>query len=126
MQILEAMFIFCVVWSCGAALVQRPQLEDRDRFDAFVKSVAGLGSTDNDRVPPSQLPVKSIYEYCFDKNDKCWRSWRSYIKVSDVITGILREFSYCLLVRMCLQTCIVCNTHSSGSSEAHVLIFSCY
>jgi hypothetical protein len=28
---LEALFIYCLVWSCGAALVQQPGATDRDR-----------------------------------------------------------------------------------------------
>lgn len=31
MQVLEAIFVFCCVWSLGACVVQRPGCEDRDR-----------------------------------------------------------------------------------------------
>ena len=31
-------------------------------------------------VSPCQLPARSLYEYCFDVTDGCWRSWRSYVK----------------------------------------------
>jgi dynein heavy chain len=34
---------------------------------------------DTEQVSPSQLPARSLYEYCFDINDGCWRSWRSYV-----------------------------------------------
>ena len=31
MQVLEAIFVFCCVWSIGACVVQKPGCEDRDR-----------------------------------------------------------------------------------------------
>ena len=31
MQVLEAIFVFCCVWSLGACVIQRPGCEDRDR-----------------------------------------------------------------------------------------------
>jgi dynein heavy chain len=63
---LEALFLYCLVWSCGAALVQQPGAPDRDRFDAFLKNLAGMGTVDGDRASATQLPGRSIYEYCFD------------------------------------------------------------
>jgi len=60
-------------------LVQRPEARERERFDAFLKQLAGLGTVDTDRVSASQLPSRSLYEYCFDVADGCWRSWRSYV-----------------------------------------------
>ena len=51
-------------------------VQDRDRFDAFVKKNAGLGMVDGERVAPTQLPAKSLYEYCFDTNDCCWKAWK--------------------------------------------------
>jgi dynein heavy chain, axonemal len=79
MKVVEALFIYCIVWSCGAAVVQRPGSEDRDRFDKFVKSIAGMGTMDGERVSSTQLPAKSLYEYCFDVESMCWRSWRSFV-----------------------------------------------
>lgn len=63
----------------GAALVQRPETPDRDRFDAFVKHIASLSLVDGERVAASQLPAKSLYEYCFDTSEGVWRAWRSYV-----------------------------------------------
>ena len=48
-QIIESIFIFCVVWSCGAVLVQQPDCPDRDRFDFFIKHLAGMGMVDGVR-----------------------------------------------------------------------------
>nr|Q9SMH3.1 RecName: Full=Dynein-1-alpha heavy chain, flagellar inner arm I1 complex; AltName: Full=1-alpha DHC; AltName: Full=Dynein-1, subspecies f [Chlamydomonas reinhardtii]CAB56598.1 1-alpha dynein heavy chain [Chlamydomonas reinhardtii] len=79
-QILEAIFIFCTIWSLGAAIVQRPESPDRDRFDAFVKHIASMGLVDGERVAATQLPARSLYEYCFDTNEGVWKSWRSYLQ----------------------------------------------
>ncbi|KXZ49756.1 DHC2 protein [Gonium pectorale] len=79
-QILEAIFIFCTIWSLGAALVQRPDCPDRDRFDAFLKHIASMGLVDGERVAATQLPARSLYEYCFDTNEGVWKSWRSYLQ----------------------------------------------
>jgi dynein heavy chain len=79
-QTLEAVFIFCLVWSLGAAVVQKGSVQDRDRFDKFVKNLTGLGQADTDTLPATQLPAKSLYEYCFDTNDLRWRSWKSLVQ----------------------------------------------
>ncbi|CAG9462277.1 unnamed protein product [Pedinophyceae sp. YPF-701] len=77
---LEALFIFCVVWSIGACVIQTGDFEDRKRFDSFVKDLAGLGANDGDRVAATQLPSKSIYEYCFDTESSTWVSWKSLVE----------------------------------------------
>jgi len=78
-QILEALFIFCCVWSIGAVIVQRPEYTDRDRFDAFIKHLASVGLVDGERVAATQLPAKSLYEYCFDTNEGVWKAWRVFV-----------------------------------------------
>lgn len=78
-QVLDALFLFCCVWSIGALLVQRPEAKERDRFDALVKQLSALGTIDADRVSASQLPSRSLFDYCFDVVDGCWRSWKSYV-----------------------------------------------
>lgn len=76
---LEAIFIFACVWSIGGSLVQSSALPERDRFDAFLKSVAGHSMLDAENVPPSQLPQKSLYEFCFDVKELRWRSWQALV-----------------------------------------------
>lgn len=44
-QVLEAVFIFCTVWSLGAAVVENSAVQDRTRFDRFLKNLAGLGES---------------------------------------------------------------------------------
>jgi dynein heavy chain len=83
------------VWSVGALLVQRPEAKERDRFDALMKQLAALGTVDADRVSCSQLPSRSLYEYCFDVDDGCWRSWRSY--VTEYVPPVSGQFSKILV-----------------------------
>lgn len=78
-QIMEAVFIFCLVWSTGSAIVQRPDTPDRDRFDQFLKRLANMSMVDGERVAATQLPAKSLYEYCFDTHEGTWRAWKSYV-----------------------------------------------
>uniref|UniRef100_A0A383W4S5 Dynein-1, subspecies f n=1 Tax=Tetradesmus obliquus TaxID=3088 RepID=A0A383W4S5_TETOB len=94
-QVLDALFVFCCVWSIGALLVQRPEAKERDRFDALMKQLAALGTVDADRVSCSQLPSRSLYEYCFDVADGCWRSWRSY--VTEYVPPVSGQFSKILV-----------------------------
>ena len=95
LQVLDALFVFCCVWSVGALLVQRPEAKERDRFDALMKQLAALGTVDADRVSCSQLPSRSLYEYCFDVADGCWRSWRSY--VTEYVPPVSGQFSKILV-----------------------------
>lgn len=79
-QVLEAIFVFCTVWSVGSVVAQSSEAPDRDRFDALLKKLSGMGVIDGERVTPMQLPLKSLYEYCFDTADLCWKAWKSYVQ----------------------------------------------
>jgi dynein heavy chain len=85
-QALEALFIFLVIWSIGGSIVQTTVVKDRDRFDKFVKGIAALGSSPNDPIPPNQLPVDTLYEFCFDIENLQWRSWKSLVPLYAVNT----------------------------------------
>jgi dynein heavy chain, axonemal len=76
---MEALFIYCIVWSLGSVLVQQPEAPDRDRFDLFLKTLSGLGTVDGERVSAMQLPIRSLYEYCFDVSEGCWKAWKTYV-----------------------------------------------
>lgn len=56
---MEALFVFCVVWSIGAVLVQKPDTPDRDRFDAFLKHIANMGLVDAERLSSTQVRNKT-------------------------------------------------------------------
>ena len=46
--------------------MQRPGVEDRNRFDRFIKAIAGMNTMDSDRVTAGSLPAKSLFEYNWD------------------------------------------------------------
>ena len=78
-QVLESIFIFCITWSIGGLIRQDSVVQDRDRFNTFLKDLAGMGTVDSERVAPTQLPNRSLYEYCFDTSEMMWKSWKSYV-----------------------------------------------
>lgn len=65
-QVLEALFVHSTVWSIGAAIIQRGETKDRDKFSDFMKKLSGMATQDGQKLPPTQLPAKSLFEYCFD------------------------------------------------------------
>eukprot|EP00803_Ostreobium_quekettii_P011338 evm.model.scf_1312.1 EVM.evm.TU.scf_1312.1 scf_1312:839-40608(+) len=74
--IMEAAFLFSVVWSIGAALVEKAESADRHRFDLFLKNLCGMGLVDGAKVPAGQLPSKSLFEYKFDVGEAVWLAWQ--------------------------------------------------
>ena len=85
---LEALFLFCATWSLGAAVVQNAVVKERDRFDEFLKRLAGLGTTDAPQVGAGQLPTKPLYDYCFDTAERKWRTWAAYTPEYTVPAGV--------------------------------------
>lgn len=77
---MEAMFLYCVIWSIGALLIEKAGTEDRKRFDVFLKNLCGLGLVDGERVPASQLPSKSLFEYRFDPRGLAWTAWQCSVE----------------------------------------------
>nr|AML30863.1 axonemal inner arm dynein heavy chain 7 [Marsilea vestita] len=78
-QAMEAAFVYCLIWSLGGSLVQNANVEDRTRFDKFVKDIAGLPLSTGDPFPPSQLPSDLLYDFYFDVYNLQWCSWRSKV-----------------------------------------------
>ena len=81
---LEAVFIFCLVWSVGAAVIQKPGVQDRDRFDNFVKRTAEFMTYEGEGLTDTQLPKDSLYEYCFDLKRSKWYTWKSMVTALEV------------------------------------------
>ena len=77
--VLEATFVFCLVWSVGAAVIQKHGFNDRDLFDKFLKRVAGFMTFDGEGLTATQLPKSSLYEYYFDIERKKWFTWKSMV-----------------------------------------------
>ena len=78
---IECIFIFCLVWSVGAAVVEK----DRSRLDQFIKEICGWNTIDNgpnmDRhVPVGSLPERgTLFDYLFDVELRRWTSWKSMV-----------------------------------------------
>ncbi|OQR81950.1 dynein heavy chain, partial [Thraustotheca clavata] len=77
---LEGMFIFCTVWSLGAALVE----SSRKRFDEFIKTIA-----------QSAMPTQSLYECLYNFDQHKWQTWSS--KVPEYIEPAPFNFSNILV-----------------------------
>ena len=97
-QVLEALFLFCCVWSIGALLMQAPDARTRDEFDALLKQLAGLDVIDADIVSFPRLPSRSLYEYAFNASEGCWRSWQGQVGAYVPLQG--GEFSRILVPTM--------------------------
>ncbi|CAM9109021.1 unnamed protein product [Choristocarpus tenellus] len=60
----EGIYMFCIVWSIGAALVK----DSRDRFDAFVKKMSGEAT-----------PNDSLYCHFYSADSHKWEKWQSRV-----------------------------------------------
>ena len=85
--VLEATFVFCLVWSLGASVIQKHGFNDRDRVDAFVKKLAGFSCKEGEGLSPTTLPKASLYEYRFDVEKKKWFTWRSSVTPLEIEPG---------------------------------------
>lgn len=43
------------------------------RFNDFLTHTSGMGTVDNEKVFVGNLPSQSLYEYCFDADQQCWK-----------------------------------------------------
>ena len=85
--VLEATFVFCLVWSLGASVIQKHGFNDRDRVDAFIKKLAGFSCKEGEGLSPTTLPKASLYEYRFDVEKKKWFTWRSSVTPLEIEPG---------------------------------------
>eukprot|EP00002_Diphylleia_rotans_P017763 TRINITY_DN3442_c0_g1_i2.p1 TRINITY_DN3442_c0_g1~~TRINITY_DN3442_c0_g1_i2.p1 ORF type:complete len:3137 (-),score=716.67 TRINITY_DN3442_c0_g1_i2:70-9480(-) len=78
--VLESVFVFALVWSIGAPLLQ----DGRLKFDAHLKKISDLIMIDNPNVPvgPGQLPtyLPTLFEFYFDYQNAKWVTWSSIVK----------------------------------------------
>lgn len=59
---IEGVFIFSLIWSVGAALVN----QSRDRFDELVKKLAGVSAN---------CPRESLYGHRYNTVTHKWEAW---------------------------------------------------
>jgi len=72
--ILEALFIFSLIWSIGATT----NLEGREKFDKKLREL--MGSDHKFRFPTTGL----VHDFCFDKQNKDWIIWTETVPVYSV------------------------------------------
>ena len=77
--VLESVFIFCLTWSIGGALLE----ECHEAFDKVVKKFAELPIIDNPNASAGagQIPagVGLLYEYFFDADELKWVPWSAKV-----------------------------------------------
>lgn len=82
-EVLETIFIQCIVWSIGAGLLE----EGRVKFDTYLKKLAALTQNAGEGACAKQgeIPVNlpTLYEYMFDQQKLLWVPWAN--KVPDYI-----------------------------------------
>lgn len=91
----EALYIFCLMWSLGAALDE----ESREEFDIYVKELSNLTFKQNveatEKIQTNQLPAGAIkaaegsgigeqtsstlFDFYFDLRVASWISWSNYV-----------------------------------------------
>ncbi len=78
--LVEAVFIFGLMWSLGAHLLG----DSRTEFDLMVKEVSGLTMQpgEDSQVPCGQLPsgLPTLYEYRFHLEQRRWVPWRAFVQ----------------------------------------------
>ena len=77
---LERLFIFCLIWSVGGALVS----EDREKFSEFIRTTSGL-----------ILPSSSLYDNYFDIESMSYVLWER--KVPEYLPPANKKFAQILV-----------------------------
>ncbi|KAJ1617774.1 dynein heavy chain and region D6 of dynein motor-domain-containing protein [Pavlovales sp. CCMP2436] len=76
---LEAIFVLCLTWSVGGALVQEARL----KFDKFLKKLSGLNVNPSETASngPGQLPgfLPTLHDYLFDPDERRWVAWSALV-----------------------------------------------
>jgi dynein heavy chain len=86
-EIVESVFVFCLVWSIGGALVE----ESRERFDAFVKAISNRPVVAS--ASKTHLPEGLLYDYAFPQEDARWVRWTA----AEYVPPVPFEFSRILV-----------------------------
>ena len=77
-QQIEAVFVLCLSWSLGGALVQQARVQ----FDKFLKKVAGLPLQDRgEEIGMGALPngLATLHDWSLDLDEKKWRPFSSLV-----------------------------------------------
>jgi len=81
-ELLENLYIFCIIWSLGGALTE----ESRLPFEEYVKTLA-----------ERTLPPGSLYNYYYDRDTRVWPEWDTKVKARGFELPADRKFSSILV-----------------------------
>lgn len=120
---LESAFIFCLVWSFGATVVETAGKSDRARFDDFVRRLADVGDT---------LPrEETLYDYGFNIEQNAWYDWKSLttpltLQPNTAFSSILVSTAHTARTNWLMDVMCSCNantllTGDSGTSKTVVV-----
>jgi dynein heavy chain len=75
----EGIFVACITWSFGAALIQSEQ----KRFDFNLKKLSGMTGSDNAQVQGTSLPGQTkftIFDYKYHLKNQNWVQWSTEVQ----------------------------------------------
>jgi dynein heavy chain, axonemal len=83
---IESYMVFCIMWSCGATLLEGAP---RVGFDKFVKEISGVPVSSSKGVGAGSLPgsLPTLYDFYFS-NDNRWVPWADDVRDYEAIPGI--------------------------------------
>lgn len=111
---IECIFLFCLVWSIGAAVVDA----ERPRFDRFLKTITNCKVVDNSGNSEAFIPAGSypkaftLYEYFYDTQHHQWKNWESVVpeyippedgKFSSILVPTIDTERYSFLLKTVLS-----------------------
>ena len=121
---IESAFVFSLVWSFGATIVDVAGNTDRLRFDAFVRRLA-----DREDILPSS--DSSLYEFGYDIGKNAWFNWDSLTTPLNVepetsFASILVSTAHTVRTKWLIDAMYSCGAHSlltgnSGTSKTVVI-----
>lgn len=120
---IESAFIFCLVWSFGATIVETSGNSDRARFDDFVRRLANFGNV---------LPAgATLYDYGFDITRNTWYEWKSLTTPLEVppntpFSSLLVSTAHTVRTNWLIDLMCSCDAHTlltgdSGTSKTVVV-----
>ena len=72
--LLEAVFMLCLTWSLGGALIQPARVQ----FDKYIKKLSGLPLQDRgEEIGLGALPngLATLHDWSLDLDEKKWKPW---------------------------------------------------
>jgi len=85
-SLLEAIVVFCIVWSMGASLLEPA----RPAFDKFLKDLSGMAVSSGKSVGVGSLPgsLPTLYDFFFNETLSRWVPWQDEVTEYQHTPGI--------------------------------------